>query len=73
MTHGFYERHIGGTAEVLMEKAQRGKAMHGFTRNYIRVELPPLVADPSLDNQIVSVKLMGFNQDKTALMAAINK
>ena len=73
MTHGFYERHMGQTAEVLMEKAQRGKAMHGFTKNYIRVELPPLVSDPSLDNQIVSVQLMDFNKDKTALMAAINK
>ena len=73
MTHGFYERHMGQTAEVLMEKAQRGKAMHGFTKNYIRVELPPIVSDPSLDNQIVSVQLMDFNKDKTALMAAINK
>ncbi len=73
MTRGFYERHMGQTAEVLMEKAQHGKAMHGFTKNYIRVELPPIVSDPSLDNQIVSVQLMDFNKDKTALMAAINK
>lgn len=73
MTRGFYERHMGQTVEVLMEKAQRGKAMHGFTKNYIRVELPPIVSDPSLDNQIVSVQLMDFNKDKTALMAAINK
>ena len=39
-THSFYDQHIGQDAEVLFEKAPRGKAMHGFTTNYIRVELP---------------------------------
>ena len=39
-THSFYDQHIGQEAEVLFEKAPRGKAMHGFTTNYIRVELP---------------------------------
>ena len=28
--------------EVLFEKAPAGKAMHGFTRNYVRVELTRL-------------------------------
>ena len=71
-THQFYLRHMGQPAEVLFEKAQRGRAMHGFTKNYIRVELPPETADPELDNHIVGVTLGGFNHDKTALMGRIN-
>ena len=67
----FYMRHIGQTAEVLFEKAQRGRTMHGFTKNYIRVELPPEMADPELDNHIVEVTLGTFNHDKTALMGRI--
>ena len=43
-TQAFYACYIGQTAEVLFEKAPRGKAMHGFTKNYIRVELPPAEA-----------------------------
>ena len=67
-TQAFYERHIGSTAEVLFEKAARGRAMRGFTRNYIRVELPAAAADPSLDNTIREVTLCGFNHDRTALV-----
>ena len=36
-TLAFYAAHIGKEAEVLFEKAAHGKAMHGFTKNYIRV------------------------------------
>jgi len=70
-THDFYSRHIGSDAEVLFEKAPRGKAMHGFTRNYIRVELPPSMARPEYDNQLLRVRLGAFNHDKTALKAEI--
>ena len=70
-TRDFYQRHIGQQAEVLFEKAVRGRAMHGFTRNYIRVELPPQQARPELDNQLVTVCLEKFNHDQTALMAHI--
>ena len=66
-THAFYERHCGQKAEVLLEKATRGKAMHGFTRNYIRVELSPSVAKDTYDNQLVNVRLEEYNFDKTAL------
>ena len=58
-------------AEVLFEKATRGKAMHGFTKNYIRVELSPSEADPSLDNQLVTVRLGDFNFNKTALKVCV--
>jgi len=66
-THAFYERHIGTEAEVLFERAPRGKAMHGFTPNYIRVELAPAEASDSLDNQLVRVRLGDFNRDRSAL------
>ena len=68
-THDFYAAHRGQQAEVLFEKATRGRAMHGFSRNYIRVELSPQDAQAELDNQIVSVQLGDFNRDGTALLA----
>ena len=70
-TEAFYQRHIGQEAEVLFEKATRGRAMHGFTKNYIRVELSPRDADASLDNQLVSVQLGELTRDKQALKGII--
>ncbi len=70
-THAFYEKHIGQTAEVLFEKAVRGKAMHGFTRNYVRVELPPAEADEAYDNQLLQVRLGDFSRGGAALRAVI--
>ena len=69
----FYSRHIGQEAEVLFEKAPRGKAMHGFTRNYIRVELPPQESDPLLDNQLVKVRLGELTPDRESLRCHIIK
>ncbi len=70
-TQAFYARHIGQQAEVLFEKAPRGRAMHGFTRNYVRVELPAAEAREEYDNQLLNVSLGDFNHDKTALKAKI--
>lgn len=70
-TQAFYERHIGMEAEVLFEKAATGKAMHGFTRNYVRVELPPAADNDLLDNKLLTVKLGDFNHNKTALKATL--
>lgn len=70
-TYNFYERHIGSEAEVLFEKAVRGKSMHGFTRNYIRVELPSTLTNERYDNQLIRVRLESFNHDKTALMCKL--
>ena len=66
-TEAFYQRFIGQQAEVLFEKAPRGKAMHGFTKNYIRVELPASEARKEYDNQLMQVTLGEFNHDRTAL------
>lgn len=70
-THAFYAKHMGQEAEVLFEKANRGRAMHGFTRNYIRVELPAALAKEEYDNQLITVKLGDFNHDRSALKAMI--
>ena len=42
---------------MLFERATRGRSMKGFTRNYIRVELPAATANPQLDNIICDVLL----------------
>ena len=70
-THAFYAAHIGQEADVLFEKAARGKAMHGFTDNYIRVELSPNQAKEEYDNQIIRVRLGGFNFDQSSLKAEL--
>ena len=70
-TRSFYERYIGTEAEVLFEKAAKGRSMHGFTRNYIRVELPARLASDELDNQLVMVRLGDFNHDGSALRCEI--
>ena len=67
-TRAFYASHIGQEAVVLMEKSKPGTPMHGFTDNYVRVELP---YDISLDNQLVRVRMGDFNEDGTALMGTI--
>ena len=70
-TRTFYAEHIGQEADVLFEKAARGKAMHGFTDNYIRVELSPDQAKEEYDNQILRVRLGEFNFDQSSLKAEL--
>lgn len=67
-TRAFYASHIGKEAVALMEKSKPGTPMHGFTDNYVRVELP---YDLSLDNQLIHVRLGDFNEDGTALLGTI--
>ena len=70
-TRAFYAEHIGQEADVLFEKAARGKAMHGFTDNYIRVELSSDQAKEEYDNQILRVRLGEFNFDQSSLKAEL--
>ena len=67
-TRAFYARYIRQTVQVLMEKSKPGAPMHGFTANYIRVEVEN---DPALDNQLVTVRLGDFNEDGTALQGTL--
>lgn len=67
-TRAFYARHIGQEAAVLLEKPKPGLPMHGFTDNYIRVEVE---ADAALDNHLVRVRLGEMNEDGSALKATL--
>ena len=58
---------------MLFERAAADKPMHGFTRNYLRAELPASDQNEQFDNQLVRVRLGNFNADATALMAEIIK
>ena len=66
-TRAFYARHIGQTMPVLLERSKPGTPMHGFTPNYIRVEVPH---DDALDNQVIPVRMGDFNEEGTALSGA---
>ena len=67
-SRAFYARHAGTEQEVLLEKSASGKAMHGFTRNYVRVQLPEHLSKPEYDNELLTVKIGDFNADQTAMM-----
>lgn len=67
-TKAFYTSHIGREAWVLMEKSKAGTPMHGFTDNYIRVEMDH---DDQLDNQLIRVRMGGFNEEGTALKGVL--
>ena len=67
-TQAFYASHIGREAVVLMEKSKAGTPMHGFTNNYVRVELP---RNEKLDNQLIKVRMEGFNVDGSSLLGTI--
>ncbi len=56
----FYTRNLGTRHTVLFEGRSNKTQMAGFTDNYIRVETP---YDPSLINQIVSVKLVSTGKN----------
>lgn len=64
----FYASFQDQVMPVLFEKSRPGQPMHGFTPNYIRVEIP---ANDALDNQIVQVRLGAFNADRSALMGEL--
>lgn len=67
-TRAFYLRHVGQTMPVLLERPKAGAPMHGFTPNYIRVEVPH---DDALDNQVVQVRLGEMNEEGTALVSTL--
>lgn len=68
--HAFYEKQIGKTLPVLFEKAERGGVMHGFTPNYVRVEIP---FDKKMDNIIAMTRLDDFSEENIALKGTLTK
>lgn len=70
----FYETFVGTVRPVLLEHSKTPGIMHGFTDNYIKVELCVDAEQTSvLDNTIVNVKLLGWNTEKDALQAEIQQ
>ena len=67
--HAFYDRFRGQARPVLLEHSRTPGLMHGFTDNYIRVELQVEAAQP--DNVIVPVSLGGWNEADDALCGTI--
>ena len=65
--HDFYKRFIGTIRPVLLEKPKAGMPIHGFTDNYIKVEIEPIDENMKLINTIVNIELKGFNHNGTAL------
>lgn len=66
-TQAFYAEYIGQEAEVLFEKSVENRPMHGFTRNYIRVQIPASQAKEEYDNELITVRLGNFTLKKDAL------
>ena len=73
ITHAFYERYIGKARPVLLEHSKSKRTMHGFTDNYIRVEinLPEGTSSDMVDNTIVNVRLGEWNEDGIALKGEV--
>lgn len=66
--HDFYQSHVGSDAIVLLESSKDSRVMHGFTENYIRVEIPK---DNTLANKLVRVRLGDFNADGDSLIGSV--
>lgn len=64
--HTYYNIYKGQTRPVLLEHSKSG-VLHGFTDNYIRVEMQT----KGLDNTIVQVRLGEWNEKGNALMGTI--
>ena len=63
--NAFYERYIGSTRRVLLEHSRTKGIYYGFTDNYIKVEY----RGKGHDNTILPLRLVGWNEDHTALIA----
>ena len=60
LQRAFVERYLGTVRPVLLEHPHGGSPMHGFTDNYIRVNLPPR---PELANRVVPLRLDRLTDD----------
>lgn len=64
----FYASQQGKTMRVLFEHNEGGTVMHGFTENYVRVEIP---YDEAKVNVVEEVCLGDFNEERTALRVSL--
>jgi len=65
----FYQLQAGKMSTALFEHTKTDGMMHGFTENYVRVEVP---YDVRLVNCVVPVLIQSFNFDKTAMTAELD-
>lgn len=63
----FYEAYRGTTRPVLWERSSDGHPQHGFTDNYIRVELP--AGTTRGEGEIERIRLGDFSSDRKSLLA----
>ncbi len=64
----FYKQHLGLEAPVLFESTNYEGMIHGFTHNYIKVEVP---FNSELVNTIQTVVMKSLTFDKQAIHAEI--
>lgn len=62
----FYRSQQGKIRRVLFEHNESGTCMHGFTENYVRVEVP---YNEEKVNTVETITLGEFNKEQTALLA----
>ena len=67
--NAFYQRYLGQERSVLLERSKNPLVMHGFTDNYIKVELQ--LENPLEDNRIVSVRLLDLNKENGMVNAQL--
>lgn len=65
----FISSYLGTVRPVLLEQRHGAAPMHGFTDNYIRVNVTP---DDALVNRVVPVKLISINDDLTVNAQVVN-
>ncbi len=65
----FYQNNIGRSDEVLFEKKIENNKMFGFTRNYIKAEIP---ANSELCTKIRSVNLLGISDEGNMIVKLID-
>jgi threonylcarbamoyladenosine tRNA methylthiotransferase MtaB len=66
----FYQENINKTEEVLFESYNDHGKMYGFTRNYVKVEIP---YNQNLNNELTFVNLQEVNSNGNVLGAVIDK
>ena len=66
-----YNKYIGQTRPVLLEHSRKAGILHGFTDNYIRVEVQGFKGLRVQDNTIVPIRLGEWNEARDALKGHI--
>jgi len=69
-TRAYYKHFIGQDTEVLFEGAENNGMIHGFTPNYIKVEVP---YDTKLINSITKVKLKHLSLDSLNMIGELTQ